>query len=249
MDQVTPTATKRPRAGRRFEPVAERDLVEPALTAAQTLPGVRAGLHVLQEVAGPFGVADFVAVVGSPRRAEARLALGVPPLLNEIDAGIVAATSPQRARTAARLADVLGWPLASIERRLPGLLKSGAVRELRPERFVRPDALVPIGRVYAIETKMREWRRALRQARTYRLWCDNYVVVMPSLSNYSLMVALAEVEEDRGGLFIDGRWVKRPQVRRPEAARRLWGSEYVVAALRGPELPALSGREALKSDA
>jgi hypothetical protein len=240
---VSPTVTKRPRAGRRFQPVAERELVGPALAVAQTLPGARAGLHVLEEVAGPFGVADFVVIVGSTERVETRLALDVPPLLNEIDAGIVAAASPRRARSGARLAERLGWPLASIERRLPGLLRSGAVVEQRPGRFVRPEVLAPVGRIYAIETKMREWRRALRQARTYRLWCDNYVIVMPSLSAASLIEVLAEVERDRGGLFVDEKWVARPALRRAEAARRLWGSEYVVAALRGPDLPALGGGE------
>jgi hypothetical protein len=243
MTELDPTETRRPRAGRRFEPIAERDLIRPALCAAQTLPGAREGLHVLQEVAGPFGVADFIAIVGATRRVEARLALDVPPLLNEVDAGIVAVTSPHHGRTPARLAELLGWPVASIDRRLPGLLKSGAVRELRRGRFVRPDSLVPIGRAYAIETKMRQWRRALRQARTYRLWCDNYVIVMPALSRPVLVEALAKVEKDSGGLFVDGRWEARPRLRRAEPARRVWGSEHLVAALRGPELPPLGDSE------
>ncbi len=238
------TATKRPRPGRRFEPVAERDLESSALLAVQALPGARAGLMLIQEVAGPFGVADFVAVVGSNDRLRERVALGVPPLLNEIDAGIVAAASPKRGRNVASIAERLGWPLSTVERRLPALLKSGAVRELRPGRFVRPEPLVPIGRLYAVETKIRDWRRALKQARTYRLWCDNYVIVMPALSTSSLVEAHAAVDEDDGGLFVAERWLRRPRLRRSDPARRLWGSEYIVAAVQGSALPALGGGEA-----
>lgn len=241
------TPSKRPRHGRRFEPVGERDLASAAIRAAETLPGTRAGLLVLQEVAGPFGVADYVAVIGSQDRIRDRLALAVPPLLNEIDAGIVSATSPRRARTAERFAERLGWSRSSVDRRLPGLVKSGALQEVKPGRFVRHEALVPVGRVYAIETKLREWRRALRQARTYRLWSDNYVIVMPSLSAGSLTEALSAVTNDGGGLFIDERWATRPRSRHPEPGRRLWGSEHVVAALRGPELPTLRGTEALQA--
>lgn len=247
MANVSVTLSKRPRHGRRFEPVGERDLTSAALRAAETLPGARAGLLVLQEVAGPFGVADYVAIVGSGDRVRDRVALDVPPLLNEIDAGIVSTASPRRAKSASQFAELLGWSQHSVDRRLPGLVGSGAIREVKPERFVRPEALVPVGRLYAIETKLRNWRRALRQARTYRLWSDNYVIVMPTLSAAPLTEVLLSVTEDGGGLLIDGRWITRPRLRSTEPARRLWGSEHVLAALRGPELPAFRGPEALQT--
>jgi hypothetical protein len=53
---------------------------------------------------GPIGIPDLTALVGAADRLEARLALGVPPLLNEIDAAIVAVASSN----SMPLADVAG---------------------------------------------------------------------------------------------------------------------------------------------
>jgi hypothetical protein len=197
-------ATMRPRAGRRFEPVHEVELEPDALNAARSLPGAHRGLVVLRELTGPYGVPDLVAVVGPPALLRQRRRLRVPPLLNQVDAGVVAAASPRAARRPPTLARRVGWPEESVRRRLPGLVKSGALIPSGRESYVRPSALQPVGRLYAIETKVKDWRRALRQARTYALWCDSYVLVMPSLSSSSRSALLAEVAEDGAGLIIDG---------------------------------------------
>lgn len=225
--------TSRPRAGRRFEPVHELALSTDAVSAASGLPGVRRGLLVLREVAGPFGVPDFLAVVGASDALDARRALGVPPLLNQIDAGVVAAAAARAPRSAATLARRVGWPVESVERRIPELLRSGALVRAGRSSFVRPAELRPIGRLYAIETKVKEWKRALRQARAYSLWCDSYVIVMPSLGSVPLAQVVEAVVEDQGGLMVDGRWLQRPRLGTRTAAQRLWGSEHVVAAVSG----------------
>jgi hypothetical protein len=206
------------------------------------LPGAHRGLTVIREVAGPFGVPDFVAVVGSPERLRERLATPVPPLLNEVDAGIAAVLSTKRGKSIDSIAQSLGWTRQTVERRLPGLLRSSAVVEVHRERYVRAGALQPIGRAYAIETKVRDWRGALRQARTYRLWCDNYVIVMASLSDAMTPLAFEAIKADGGGLVSEARWIKRPRAYHPPSTRRLWGSEHIVAALGGPS-PALGSPE------
>jgi hypothetical protein len=99
---------------------------------------------------------------------------------------------------------------------------------------------VPVGRLYAIETKVRDWRRALRQARTYGLWCDSYVIVMGAMSAASIESAASHVSADRGGLMVEGRWIVRPRIRQQTAAQRLWGSEHFVAALDRPDTQVLS---------
>jgi hypothetical protein len=186
---------------------------------------------MVREVAGPFGIPDFIAVAGSGDLVKARLGLGVPPLLNEVDSGIAGVASSRYARDAAELALRLGWSKETVQRRTPHLLRTGALIERRTGRYVRPADLVPIGRLFAIETKVSNWRQAVRQGRTYRLWCENYVVVMPRVSTSSITELVALVAEDGSGLVIAGRWARRPRARRVQVSRALWGSEHVVAAL------------------
>lgn len=224
----------RPRPGRRFEPVAEAALERDAITVVRALPHAHRGVAVLREAAGPFGIPDFVAVVGTQDALVARMASAVPPLLNQVDAGIVAVLSTRRGRTIDTIAASVGWSRQTVERRLPALVRATAISEVGPQRYVRAAALRPIGRIYAIETKMSDWRRAVRQARTYRLWCDNYVIVMASLSGSTLPLALDAIRADGGGLMSGGQWAIRMRSQHAPAARRLWGSEHVVAALGGP---------------
>lgn len=223
--------TSRPRAGRRFQPTHELALLEPALEACWSLPGTHRGLTVVQEMTGPYGIPDLTAVVGPPEPLADRLALDVPPLLNQVDAGIVSAAHHQQARPLRFFAEHLNWPLDTVERRVPELLRFGALIESRPARFVRPATLTTIGRIYAVETKVREWNQALRQGRTYSIWADSYLLVMGPLSPRTQIALHAEVVNDRAGLLIDGKWVSRPLLHPLPAARRLWASEHVAAAL------------------
>jgi hypothetical protein len=239
-------SSKRPRPGQRFEPLQERHLRADALDAIRALPHAHRGLSIWREVAGPYGIPDFLAVVGDPQKLADRASLAVPPLLNEIDAGIVANAPLRSGLDVQMFAERLQWSPASIERRLPRLTKVGALAE-RGDRFIRPKGLDPIGRVYAIETKVKDWRRALKQARTYGLWCDNYVVVMSAISESSLSEASEKVAQDGGGLFVAGRWVLRPRAKNLSTARRLWGSEHVLAAIARTSSPALRASKANKS--
>jgi hypothetical protein len=222
----------RQRPGRRFQPLDELALLDAAKAAAAELPGADAGLLGLTELHAPFGVPDLTVVVGDSSIRKARLRLRVPVLLNEIDAGIVAVTSSDRPSSRRQIAARLGWPDASIERRLPSLVRSRALREVLPERFVRPAALEPIGTVYAIELKIDDWRRALVQCRTYRTWADSYVLVMQRVSDSSTSELREKVRRDGGGLIVGSQWLIRPRVGKLSRARRLWTSEHIVAACR-----------------
>jgi hypothetical protein len=226
--------TSRPRAGRRFEPTHERALHDPAVTACGSLPGAHKGVLVIREMAGPIGIPDLTALVGSPEALTARLSLDVDPLVNEIDAAVVAVASATAGRSADAISRALGWPRDTVMRRLPGLVRSGALCEIRPSLFVRPQALAPVGRLYAVEAKVRDRTAALQQARAYSVWADSYVLVMGPLAPRPLAHLREEVDADQGGLVVDGRWLRRPVIRRLTRARRLWAAEHLVAAMRGP---------------
>jgi DNA-binding Lrp family transcriptional regulator len=226
-----PLQSARVRAGRRFQPVQELLLEGAALEACASLPGSKRGLVVLREVVGPHGIPDLVAVVVDRESLERRLASDVPPLLSELDARIVSTAAFRAPRRIDTLARRLTWPVATVLARFQQLLESGALIETGPGVVIRAEVMRPVGRLYAVEIKVDNWRRAVRQGRGYQLWCDTYVVVMETLSPRPLQGLLAATAEDGAGVMINGRWRSRPVVRRRDEWRRLWGSEHVVAAV------------------
>lgn len=224
--------TSRPRAGRRFAPTHELALAEPALSACRTLPNSHRGLLIVKELVGPLGIPDLTALIGPPELLANRLDLEVPPLLNEVDSAIVSATHPQAARSSVAIAHKLQWPERIVNARIPALLRSGALSRTVHSKFTRPAALAPLGRVYAVEAKVCDRTAALRQARSYSVWADGYVLVMGKLAERPLELLNNHVKEDNGGLVVDGRWIRRPVVQRLARSRRLWTAEHIVAAMR-----------------
>lgn len=232
MSRALTIATSAPRAGRRFEPIQELALHTDALEAVQSLPGVSRGLVVVPEFAGPLGIPDFTAFVGDVDRIRHRQQLDVGPIVNELEAGIVSATHTRRPSSTRDIAQSLGWPEDTVAVRVRGLSRRGALIESTFRKFVRPQPLEPSGRLYAIEAKVDDWRSALRQVRTYRVWADSYVLVMGQLTERAKDSVTAEVKGDRGGLVVDGRWIVRPRLGNPATRRRMQAAELFAAATR-----------------
>lgn len=234
-------ATSTPRAGRRFEPIQERELHKDALAAVRALPGASRGLVVVPEFAGPLGIPDFTAYVGNIDRIRRRHRLEVDPVVNELETGIISATYPRRPSSTHDIARALGWPVETVTERLRGLVRRGALIEASSGKFVRPESLEPGGRLYAVEAKVNDWRSALRQVRTYRVWADSYVLVMGQLTERAQAAVTAEVRRDRGGLVLEGRWIVRPRLGHSAARRRIQAAELFAAATRtGLGSPALA---------
>lgn len=232
--------TSAPRAGRRFVPTHELALRDDALAACSSLPGAHRGIYVVGEMTGPIGIPDFTVLVGNLRLLDARLALDVPPVLNQIDAAIVAATAVKSPRSSRTLALALGWRIETITRRISGLLRSGALIATRPDRYVRPEGLRPIGRLYAVEAKVNDRRAAIRQARAYGAWTDGYVLVMGDLSARSLRLLLQDVDSDRGGLVVGGQWLRKPTAGAADSVRQFWSTEHFVAAVQDDYQPSVA---------
>lgn len=225
-------ATSTPRAGRRFEPIQERELHQDALAAVQGLPGAARGLIVVPEFAGPLGIPDFTAYVGDIDRIRRRHRLDVDPVVNELESGIVSAAYSKRPSSSRDIAHALGWPVETVAERLRGLVRRGALIETSSGKYVRPESLEPSGRLYAVEAKVNDWRSALRQVRTYRVWADSYVLIMGPLTTRARAAVTAEVRRDRGGLVIEGHWVDRPRLGYTTARRRIQAAELFAAATR-----------------
>lgn len=219
------------RPGRQFTPTRELPLHDQAVEAVRRLPGARGEIWLLTEMAGPIGIPDVVAVLGAGAQLRARLTAGVPPLTNELDAAIVASCNSQRTRTRDGIAHTLGWPKDTVSRRLPALLRSGALTEVSRSRYLRHPNLGTFGRMYAVEAKVANWRKGVHQGRRYRLWADAYVLVLAGASERVLPQVTDDLKKDGGGLLIQGRWICKPRTRPQPASRRLWATEHLVAAV------------------
>ncbi len=223
------STSKRDRGGARFQPVHERRLISDARAVLNDLEQSD-GLLALTEFNSPFGVPDVTAVVGGGAEKTRRLRCQIPALLNEIDAGIVSAASSTTPHSARQLAYYLRWPAGSVKRRVPGLLASGALIESGSGLLAHP-AIVSWGELIAIELKIRDWRKALKQCRRYRLWANSYVLVVGQVPDVALEDLKQTVAADRGGLLVNGELLLRPRPSRHKPARSLWATEYVVAEL------------------
>lgn len=211
------------RPGRRFEPTMERLLDDDLVTLSARLPRASDGLAIVREFPGGRGVADVVAVTGWQEPVRQRIALQLPFLLNETDCAVVTALSPNQTRTVPIIAKKLGMSEAQLIRRLRPLVTSGYV-ELTGSGFRRVRGLEPIGRAYALEAKVSDWRQGISQALRYSTWCDAAAVV--------LLKAPLDLSEVKArctmlglGLATEGRWIVRPRIGRPHTGLRLAMSE------------------------
>lgn len=228
--------TSAPRPGRRFQPIREADLDGDALSACSALPGAYRGVFVVREMTGPIGIPDLTAMVGGADALQARSKLDVPPITHQVDAAIISAASPKISRTADALSRSLGWPVSTVARRVPGLVERGALIAVDQRRFVRPAALQPAGRIYAIEAKVRDRVAAVNQARSYLSWADSYVLVMGPLGSGPLGLLTSAVEADHGGLVVAGTWIRRPRLSKRLGSHRFCASEHFFAATRGYQI-------------
>ena len=221
------------RAGRRFQPGPESLLEPEARRAIKALPGADRGIVAVRELPGPFGVPDFVALVGGHSRLELRTTLDVPAVLNEVDARLVAASPSRGSAAIGDLVAATQLPTALAQRRVARLTRTGALSLTSTGRLRRPSALRALGSIYAVEMKVADLRRAIAQCRRYHVWADAYVLVMGKLSEGQFEQAVQFVKADGGGLVVDGRMICRPRPRRSEASwQRLLASEHFFAATR-----------------
>lgn len=219
------------RAGRQFPPVLERDLHQFIDVVTRGLPGPPGEAWVIPEMPSPLGLPDFVVLIGGESWFRARSAINIAPVLAEADCVTLAALHPQRSLSRAAVARRLGWEGVRLDPIVDRLIRSGMIQEASTGTLRQTPGIEPSGRLMAVETKIKDWRRAVRQGRSYRTWSDNYVVILGEVGPVALARAQGEVTSDGGGLYADGRWLARPVKRQAVDARRLLGFEHLFAAL------------------
>lgn len=225
---VPPTSSL---GGRRFEPQAELTLHKLAETAAETISSVVDDVMLVPEMPSPLGLPDFVALSGGRSWLEDRQAAGIQPILSEAECAVLAVLHPGQALSRETVARRSSWSLDALDPVVARLSRSGAI-ELTPRGALRVNPLlVPKGSIFALEAKVKDWRKAVLQGRAYRSWANNYVVVLGEVGPLAEQRAVGRIRDDGAGLFTSSGWMVRPRVRQPAPGRRLLGFEYLYAAL------------------
>lgn len=157
---------------------------------------------------------------------ERRLDNGAPFIEGLADCAVLAALNVKRPTTSDTVASVTGMSLEQVERRLRALAQVGVVMT-SSLGFCRRADLEPIGRTYAFEAKVSDWRRGLDQALRYSAWCDasSLVLLRPPADMVSLIARCNELDI---GLAVRDEWVRRPRLGKPQRALRLAASERLA---------------------
>jgi hypothetical protein len=211
--------------GRRFTPVQERDL-DPALRAlALRLPGADEGLVLAPEFRGARGVVDLLAVTRVGSRFVERTQIGAPFVTSEANSAVLARLSPRATRSPRHVATAVGMSERQALTRLRALVRTGAAEQVGNGYRRRP-GFDPIGRSYALEAKVDDWKKGLSQALRYASWADAAGVVL-LVAPQNLAAVKARYRALRIGLAIGDSWVVRPVIGRPDPGRRMALSEQL----------------------
>lgn len=217
--------------GRRFEPIHER-LVDPDLRAAAESLRLPAGRlnFLIPECPMPVGLPDLVVASLDHAALLGRLALGAPPVLSKPATRLAANLSARHPTTAHSVAVSLGSTDRQSSRVLLGLAKVGAVHS-EGDGWCRAAGFEPVGRTYALEAKVDDWRSGLDQCLRYGAYVDSTTLVLRRMSEKVQASAVGRFSSLGVGLYVNGKWLVRPRLSRLNVARRLLASEYVLAAL------------------
>lgn len=220
--------------GQRFEPTAERELDADLRALASGLPGASEGLLGVVEFQGPRGVPDLLVMTRGLGSLRHRLEHGAPFIDSPADCAVVTALNIKRPMTSNSVALATGMSLEQVERRLRALTYAGMV-VTHGQGYCRRADLEPIGRTYAFEAKVSDWRRGLDQALRYSAWCDASSLVL--LRGPADIVGLIEQCTQLDiGLAIRDEWVRRPRLGRPQPDLRLAASERLALQVSHLEL-------------
>lgn len=217
-------------AGRRFEPIAEQSLSPDLALAASTLQVARSrSTLVLTECPLPFGVPDAVVLAADDNEFQGRLDSGIPAAVNAAEVSMIVAAQ-RRPLTSNELMEASGLSGPVARRYLNGLEDKGALERVG-DRFKADRRLRAVGRVFALEAKVSDWRSGYEQCLRYGLFADGTGLIMPRVTDKGRAPLLAMTRPQGVGVFAAGRWLSRPRMARHNKVRRLHASECVVAAL------------------
>ncbi len=215
--------------GVRFSPTKEASL-DPALrNLAQALPQSTLGVAMIAEMPGPSGIPDLVALPNPGAALTRRLDSKIPAILSRTAIEIVASLKVRQGITLKSLQSRVPRADRTISQSLRHLIESGAIIQ-EGNLLYRAGPLQPVGNLYALEAKVDDWRKGIRQAFRYQSWCSASSLVLSRMpKNSDLLISTSRRLSI--GLALEDRWIVRPRISRIDHVQRLWGSEHFIAAL------------------
>lgn len=214
-----------PKLNTRFVPKQELELNPALAMLASKLPRSSRGLITISEFEGPVGIPDFIGVTSFTKSLGERKEAGVPPLTSLADATLLAFVSSARWSSAASLARRTRQDETALVKKLNRLERSGYLK-FQGRLVQRAEFLKPIGRIYAFEAKVDDWRQASAQAFRYSRWSDAASIVLLRPPR-NMDAVQAQAIRLKIGFAVEDRWIIRPVISPSDSGQRLLASEML----------------------
>ena len=211
--------------------------------AARSLPGLlrlsSEELVVAQEMRGAVGILDLVAAVLDCKVLQERSDAGLPPVVLPLRVQVLDLLRQHGRLRVGNIARLLGTAPESLAKSTLNPLLDGGYLEI-DAGLILPGSWQPVARrLVAVELKLKNWRRALRQADNAALSADAAWVVLDATKAGPAKRSLAAFQARGVGLALlepDGRLqpLLRPALRaRTVPWLRHWLGELVWAEFHG----------------
>jgi hypothetical protein len=215
--------------------VREAEMTAPARAADRLWwRGRRPPCVVADEVVGPDAIADLVAARFDTGALERRREAEISPLTDQLALLSVLACKRTPLSTA-ELAEQCRVTASGMRRAIRLATDAGAMVEVERFRYrAHPRWSPVVRRAVAVELKLRDWMRAIRQACAYRGWANASWVILAREPPAAAVDAARSAVLGLAVLLPDGtaKSMIRPAVRtdRPTHWTSIWVGEQLVAA-------------------
>jgi hypothetical protein len=190
---------------------------------------------VAGEVVGPDAIADLVGARFDAVALSRRDAAGVRPVTDQL--ALRAVLASRRAHLTTRdLAEACKVTPSGMRRGIVIALDAGALIEVSRFRYTANPGWSPVvRRAVALELKLRDWSRALRQAIAYRSWANAAWILLARRPSNAALSAASTAGVGLGTLTPDGAataWLRPEVTSRTTHWSSIWVGEQLLAAAR-----------------
>lgn len=153
----------------------------------QTLPLDAGALYIVPELGTDHGIADVVGIVLPSQWLARRVQFGAPPVTGRAAASIIASFRGFHSASKNRVRERVRMPDETFRRTLGHLRELGAITIVDDIVTVNPAVyLSGPEETVAVEAKIADWQRGLRQASAYGLFASRSYLAVPSTLALSL---------------------------------------------------------------
>ena len=187
---------------------------------------------IAEEILGSGAIADLVGCRFDALSLTERRKHKSAPLLEWAPVGCIGAchTEPHTCR---ELAEILGYSVSHVRQAVRQAVAEGALR--REGTLILPTTWRPAAKcLISVELKLRDWRRALRQAESYGDWSDKVWIVMGQSVPDPLIEACRQSGFGLALLTHSFDILVEPTLREPDPwhPARLLAGEQIIAQVR-----------------